>query len=149
MAWQWEWSWASRPLGQPWQSLAMVVDFYKRTWKPDATDVENVRASKWFVALWGVLAMLFAMFAGQVDNLIQAGNILGSIFYGPMLGVFLVGFFMKRARGTPVFIATLLAQALVVAVWLGSDIGFLWYNVIGCAAVAVFTLVGQFLSRRA
>lgn len=125
----------------------MVVDFYKRTWKPDATDVQGVRASKLFVIFWGVLAMLFAMFAGQVDNLIQAGNILGSIFYGPMLGVFLVGFFMKRARGTPVFIATLLAQALVVAVWLGSDIGFLWYNVIGCAAVALFTLLGQAVVR--
>ncbi len=125
----------------------MVVDFYKRTWKPGTTDLQSVRASKAFIVFWGVLAMLFAMFAGQVDNLIQAGNILGSIFYGPMLGVFLVGFFMKRARGTPVFIAALLAQALVVGVWLGSDIGFLWYNVIGCVAVALFTAVGQLFSR--
>lgn len=124
----------------------MVVDFYRRTWRPQATDADGVKAGKYFTAMWGGLAMLFAMFAGQVDNLIQAGNILGSIFYGPMLGVFLVGFFFKSTRGTPVFIATLLAQGLVIATWLGSDIGYLWYNVIGCVAVAVFSLVLQCFS---
>ncbi len=118
-----------------------VVDFYKRTWKPKATDVESVRAGKVFTVMWGVVAMVFAAFASQVDNLIQAVNILGSIFYGPMLGVFLVGFFFKAARGTPVFIAVVLAQAVVIVTWLASDIGFLWYNVIGCAGVALFTAV--------
>ncbi len=124
-----------------------VVDFYRRSWRPGATEAEGVRAGKYFTVFWGGLAMLFAMFAGQVDNLIQAGNILGSIFYGPMLGVFLVGFFFRATRGTPVFVATLLAQALVVATWLGSDIGYLWYNVIGCVAVAAFALLFQRLSR--
>ncbi len=125
----------------------MVVDFYRRTWRPEATDADGVRASRYFVAMWGVLAMLFAMFAGQVDNLVVAGNILGSIFYGPMLGVFLVGFFMRTASGTPVFIATVLSQALVITVWLTSDIGFLWYNVIGCAGVTVLTYAAQQLRR--
>ncbi|MFO0598005.1 MAG: sodium:solute symporter [Myxococcaceae bacterium] len=120
-----------------------VVDFYRRTWNPAATDAQRVRAGRWFTVAWGAMAMAFAMFASQVDNLIQAVNILGSIFYGPMLGVFLVGFFSKSARGTPVFIATLLAQAVVVVTWLASDIGFLWYNVIGCAGVALFTAVLQ------
>lgn len=118
-----------------------VVDFYRRTWKPKATDVESVRAGKVFTVMWGVVAMAFAAFASQVDNLIQAVNILGSIFYGPMLGVFLVGFFFKAARGTPVFLAVVLAQAVVIVTWLASDIGFLWYNVIGCAGVALFTAV--------
>jgi SSS family solute:Na+ symporter len=85
--------------------------------------------------------MLFSAFASMLDNLIQAVNILGSIFYGPTLGVFLVGFFFKAARGTPVFIAVALAQAVVIVTWLASDIGFLWYNVIGCAGVALFTAV--------
>jgi solute:Na+ symporter, SSS family len=116
-----------------------VVDFYRRSWKRTATDQEGVRAGKWFTVGWGVIAIGFALFASQVDNLIQAVNILGSIFYGPMLGVFLVGFFFKSARGTPVFIAALLAQAAVIATWLASDIGFLWYNVIGCAGVVLFT----------
>jgi Na+/proline symporter len=123
-----------------------VVDFYKRSFKPAATDDERVRAGKLFTIGWGALAMAFAMFASQLDNLIQAVNILGSIFYGPMLGVFLVGFFFAKARGTPVFIATLLAQAAVIATFLASEIGFLWYNVIGCLGVVVFTGAIQLLS---
>jgi solute:Na+ symporter, SSS family len=122
-----------------------VVDFYKRSYRPKATDAEGVLAGKRFTVMWGVLAIGFAIFASQLDNLIQAVNILGSIFYGPMLGVFLVGFFFKKARGTPVFLATLLAQATVLATFFASDIGFLWYNVIGCAGVAIFTLVFQLL----
>ncbi|MFT3708626.1 MAG: sodium:solute symporter [Archangium sp.] len=124
-----------------------VVDFYRRSWRPKTTDEQGVRAGKWFTVMWGVLAVAFAIFASQIDNLIQAVNILGSIFYGPMLGVFLVGFFYKAARGTPVFIATLIAQAIVIVTWLASDIGFLWYNVIGCAGVAVFTLLLQRIPR--
>lgn len=120
-----------------------VVDFYKRSVEPELSDEKGVTVARLFTIGWGVLAVLFATFAAQLDNLIQAVNILGSIFYGPMLGVFLVGFFYKAARGTPVFVATLLAQALVVAVWLGSDIGFLWYNVIGCTAVMLLTFVLQ------
>ena len=120
-----------------------VVDFYRRTWNPRATDAEGVRAGKLFTVMWGMLAVAFAIFASQLDNLIQAVNILGSIFYGPMLGVFLVGFFFKKARGTPVFLATLAAQAAVLATFFASDIGFLWYNVIGCAGVALFTLIFQ------
>lgn len=116
-----------------------VVDFYRRSWKRDATDAQGVRAGKWFTVAWGVIAIGFALSASQIDNLIQAVNILGSIFYGPMLGVFLVGFFFKSARGTPVFVAALLAQAAVIVTWLTSDIGFLWYNVIGCAGVVLFT----------
>ncbi len=118
-----------------------VVDFYKRSIDPTLADDKGVRVARWFTVGWGALAVAFAVFASQLDNLIQATNILGSIFYGPMLGVFLVGFFLPKVRGTPVFIATLLAQAAVVATWLGSDIGFLWYNVIGCAGVVLMSLV--------
>jgi hypothetical protein len=98
--------------------------------------------TRWFTVLWGLVAVGFAVVAGQLDNLIQATNILGSVFYGPMLGVFLVGFFFRSVRGSPVFWATLAAQATVLAVFAFSDIGFLWYNVIGCAVVVV--LAGAF-----
>jgi Na+/proline symporter len=118
-----------------------VVDFYKRSFKPAASDAHYLFAAKLFTVLWGAVAVLFAAFASLVDNLIQAVNILGSIFYGPMMGVFLVGFFLKRVRATPVFVATLAAQALVVLVFLFSKIGFLWYNVIGCAAVVIVALL--------
>ncbi len=120
-----------------------VVDFYRVTIRPGQDDAHYLRAGRGFVVLWGVVAIAFALFATQVDNLIQAVNILGSIFYGPMLGAFLVGFFVKRVRGTAVFVGVLVAQACVVVTWLGSSIGFLWYNVIGCGAVVVVALATQ------
>ena len=122
-----------------------VVDFYRRSIKPEASDAHYLRAAKVFTVLWGALAVGFAAFASLFDNLIQAVNILGSIFYGPTLGVFLVGFFCRQVRGTPVFVALVLGQALVIATFLFSSIGFLWYNVIGCLAVVVLALVGNAL----
>jgi SSS family transporter len=120
-----------------------VVDFYKRSFKPQASEAHYLRAGKLFTVLWGGVAILFAMFASMIDNLIQAVNILGSIFYGTILGVFLAGFFVKRVRGTPVFIAAIVSQAAVVAVFALTSIGFLWYNVIGCALVLAVALAIQ------
>jgi Na+/proline symporter len=121
-----------------------TVDFYRRTVKPAASNDHYLFAAKLFTVFWGIVAVLFAAFASLLDNLIQAVNILGSIFYGPMLGVFLVGFFMRRVRGTSVFWATILAQLAVIVVFLCSKIGFLWYNVIGCAAVIAISRVLNF-----
>jgi Na+/proline symporter len=118
-----------------------VVDFYKRSLRPDASDAHYLRASQLFTAAWGVLAVIFAALASLVDNLIQAVNILGSLFYGTILGLFLVAFFSRRARATAVFLAALLSEAAVIAVWLATDIGFLWFNVIGCALVVGLTWV--------
>jgi Na+/proline symporter len=112
-----------------------VIDFYKRLYKPEGTEADYLFAAKGFTVFWGAAAVAFAVFASQLDNLIQAVNILGSIFYGPMLGVFLVGFFLKWVKGTAAFWATVVAQAVVVAVFAASSIGYLWYNVIGCAVV--------------
>jgi Na+/proline symporter len=120
-----------------------VVDFYRVRVERD--DPHYLVAARWFTLGWSVLAVAFAAFASLLENLIQAVNILGSIFYGPMLGVFLVGFFVKPVRGTPVFLATLVAQAAVIAVFALSSIGFLWYNVIGCATVIGVSLVLQSL----
>jgi SSS family transporter len=117
-----------------------VVDFYKRSVRPDLDDAGALRAARWFTVGWGLVAVAFAAFASLFDNLIQAVNILGSIFYGPTLGVFLVAFFLPRVRATPVFWSTVVAQALVIAVFATTSIGFLWYNVIGCAAVVVLSL---------
>lgn len=125
-----------------------VVDFYRRSIRPVASDDHYLLAAKLFTVMWGALAVLFATFASLLDNLIQAVNILGSIFYGPTLGVFLVGFFLRRVRGTPVFAALLSGQLLVLLTFWLSSIGFLWYNVIGCAAVvAVAVLLDALLYR--
>jgi SSS family transporter len=116
-------------------STTTAIDFYKRLYKPQGTEAELLFAAKGFTVFWGAAAVAFAVFASQLDNLIQAVNILGSIFYGPMLGVFLVGFFVKGVKGTAAFWATVVAQGVVVAVFAASSIGYLWYNVIGCAVV--------------
>jgi Na+/proline symporter len=123
-----------------------LIDFYRRSVRPEASDAHYLRAAKLFTAGWGVLSIVFALGASMVDNLIQAVNILGSLFYGPILGVFLVAFFMPRARSTPVFVAMLVGEAIVFATWLGTGVGFLWFNVIGCAAVLIVAAAG---SRRA
>ncbi|MCU1279266.1 MAG: solute/sodium symporter family protein, partial [bacterium] len=125
-----------------------VVDFYKRSVKPAADDAHYLRVAKLFTIVWGAIAVGFALGASLFENLIQAVNILGSIFYGPMLGVFLVGFFTRRVGGTTAFVAVVAAEAAVVSVWLGSSIGFLWYNVVGCAVVAVVSMLGARISPR-
>lgn len=117
-----------------------VVDFYKRSFRPTAPDRHYVRVAKLFTAGWGVLAVLFAAFASMLDNLIQAVNLLGSLFYGAILGLFLVAFFLKRVRATPVFVAALLSEAMVIGAWWTTNIGFLWFNVIGCALVLALSL---------
>ncbi|HXJ19310.1 MAG TPA: sodium:solute symporter [Polyangia bacterium] len=118
-----------------------VVDFYRRSLRPNESDAHYVRVARACTGAWGALAVLFAVFAALLDNLIQAVNILGSLFYGTILGIFLMAFFSRRVRGTPVFVAALLSQALVVVVWLTTSIGFLWFNVIGCAAVLILSQV--------
>ena len=91
-------------------------------------------ASKWFTAFWGLVAIGFALFAHLAENLIQAVNILGSIFYGVVLGLFLVAFFLRRVGGTAVFWARACRPGLVFALYFELSISYLWYNVIGCAA---------------
>jgi hypothetical protein len=111
-----------------------VVDFY-RPRHPGATDRQTLLVARLSTAAWGVLAVGFAAFASLLDNLIQAVNILGSLFYGPMLGVFLVGFFLSRVHARAAFWATLVGEVAVLAAAAFGRIGFLWYNVLGCALV--------------
>ena len=125
-----------------------VVDIYRHVVKRDATDAHYVTASKWFTALWGFVAIGFALFAQLAENLIQATNIVGSIFYGVVLGMFLVAFFLKKISGTAVFWAALAAQAMVFTFYFTLSISYLWYNVIGCAACMLFSVIIQtFLPR--
>ncbi|HET6245689.1 MAG: sodium:solute symporter [Bacteroidetes bacterium] len=118
-----------------------VIDIYKRRINPSGSDKHYLSASKWFTVFWGLIAILFATFASLVDNLIQAVNILGSIFYGTILGIFLSAFYIKIIKSKEVFIAAIITQVTVILLYLYSDIGFLWYNVIGCALVIGLALV--------
>lgn len=129
-----------------------TVDLYKRSIKKGASDKHYLISSKLFTAFWGLGAIFFATYASLFENLIQAVNLLGSLFYGTILGIFLVAFFMKWVKGQAVFIAALLSQALVLFVHFSNgdvmdsnfwDIGFLWYNPIGCLAVMLFAALIQ------
>ncbi len=129
-----------------------TVDLYKRSIRKEASDAHYVNSSKIFTAFWGLGAILFATYASLFENLIQAVNLLGSLFYGTILGIFVVGFFIKWIEGQAVFLAALLSQALILVVHFFNgkglfgmhwDIGFLWYNAIGCLSVVLFGLLLQ------
>jgi SSS family solute:Na+ symporter len=125
-----------------------VVDFYRPSLRPRAPDAHYVTVARLFTVGWGVLAILFATFASLLDNLIQAVNILGSLFYGTILGIFLVAFFLRRVRGTVVCAAAVVSELLVVLVFLRTSISFLWYNVLGCAAVLLLSAAADYVWRR-
>ena len=105
---------------------------------------QQVVATKWATVVFGILALGFAAVFSLFENLIQAVNILGSLFYGTILGIFLVAFFLKRVGGTAVFIAALVAQAIILYIhFSGIQIAFLWYNLIAPAIVVVLAVVLQ------
>lgn len=125
-----------------------VIDIYKRTIRPDESASHYVNASMVATLLWGILAILFATFGTLFENLIQLVNIIGSIFYGTILGVFLVAFYIRRIGANAVFYAALIAEAIVLIMYFTMDIGFLWFNVIGCAGVVIVGLLIQMILDR-
>jgi Na+/proline symporter len=124
-----------------------TLDLYRRIRKQTHSAESDLWISKLFTAGWGVVAVSFASFASLLDNLIEAVNILGSIFYGTVLGIFLVAFFIRHVQATAVLIAALIAQATVITLYLTSEIGFLWFNVIGSGVVVVLSLLLQLFVR--
>jgi hypothetical protein len=120
-----------------------TVDLYRPLVAHRAGDAHYVGATRWFTVMWGAVAVGFALFASLAENLIQAVNIVASIFYGVVLGLFLVAFFLRRVQGTAVFWAAIAAQLVVFALFATLDISYLWYNLIGCAACVGFSLVLQ------
>jgi SSS family solute:Na+ symporter len=129
-----------------------TIDLW-RAFRPLAAhdEARNVRNAKWFTAFWGFFAIGFALFVSFAENLIEALNIVASIFYPALLGVFIVAFFLKKIGGTAVFWAAIATQAVVLAlffagkVWPAREIGYLWLNPIGVAACVGFSLLFQSL----
>ena len=122
---------------------ATTVDFYRHVIKRDADDAHYLAASKWFTVLWGLISISFALSATLAENLIQAVNIIGSIFYPVMLGLFVTGFFLRRVGGTAIFLGALVAQVLVIALYFNLNISYLWFNLIGCVACVLTSLIIQ------
>lgn len=135
-----------------------VIDIYRRSIVKDKSDRHYLQASKLFTILWGGIALIFAASANLFENLIQAVNIIGSLFYGAILGVFLVAFFMKWIRGNAVFIGALVGEFMVIIIfmlnWFGYEfdlfgrtikveIAYLWLNLIGCVLVMLISALLQ------
>ena len=127
-----------------------MVDFHKRFAKKEQTGEEEYRMSKWYTLGWGIFCIIVAMFTYNIGNsLIEAVNVLGSLFYGVILGVFLVAFFIKKIKsGDVVFWAALLTEVLVLTIFILTKVGvfkmgFLWLNPIGAFGVILFSLLLQ------
>ena len=121
-----------------------AIDLYKRNARKDKSEVHYVKASKWFTLAWGMIAISVACIANLFDNLIQLVNIIGSIFYGNVLGIFLLAFFIKFVKGNAVFVAALITQALIIGVFLLDWLPYLWLNLVGCALVMGIAIIIQF-----
>ncbi len=109
-----------------------VIDIYKRLVRRNAPDRHYVRVSKAATVFWGLYAIAFAQFANHLGSLIEAVNIMGSLFYGTILGIFLIAFYFKRIGGNATFIAAVVAELTVLACYFFTKIPYLWFNVIGC-----------------
>lgn len=120
-----------------------VVDLYKRN-RNNLSETHYVNVSKFFTLFWGIIAILFASFGSLYENLIQLVNIIGSIFYGTILGVFVVAIFLKRIKGQAIFYAALISEALIIYIFYLDILGYLWLNVIGTILTILLGYLLQF-----
>jgi len=127
-----------------------IVDIHRTFARPGTDDAKELRISKRYTLMWGVFCILVAELATDMGSLIEAVNILGSWFYGVMLGIFLVAFYLKQVGGDAVFRAAILGEAVVILLYAYTDMAWLWLNAIGAVAVVAAALVIQpLLARRA
>ncbi|MFD1769244.1 sodium:solute symporter [Sphingobacterium suaedae] len=126
-------------------SSTTVVDIYKRFINKKASDRGYLNASRLFTLFWGIITLLVALYASRLGNLLEAVNILGSLFYGTILGIFLVAFYVRKIRGKAVFWAALLSEIIVFAIWKADVMAYLWLNLAGCVCVVVLGSVLQVL----
>ena len=119
------------------------IDLYGRNQKEDKGEEHMVKMTKWFTLGWGIIAIIIACFADLAENLIQLVNIIGSIFYGNVLGIFLLAFFFKYIKGNAVFVGALITQAIVVIGWWLDWMPYLWLNLFGCVLVIIIANILQ------
>lgn len=125
-----------------------VVDIYRRSLRPGRTDDHYVTLSKYFTAGWAVVAMIFASLANQAENLIQFVNIIGSLFYGTILGIFLCAFYIKFVKSEAVLLAAIVAEFVILLLYKFTDVAFLLYNIVGCVVVVLLALMFQVMVNR-
>jgi solute:Na+ symporter, SSS family len=134
----------------------MSIDIYKRNLKVEKSDKHYVNATKFFTLLWGIIAILFACLSSLFDNLIQLVNIVGSVFYGTVLGIFLVGFYIKYVKADAIFVAGCISQATVIFIYYfaihiqpaDGKLSYLWLNFIGALLTILLALMIQLYLRK-
>jgi Na+/proline symporter len=122
-----------------------AIDIYKRNVKGPKSDKHFVNATKYFTLLWGIVAISFACLGTLFENLIQLVNIVGSIFYGTVLGIFLVGFYIKYIKAQAIFYSALVSQLLIFYIYYLDVVSFLWLNFIGASLTVLLSYVSQLL----
>lgn len=121
-----------------------VVDFHKKFFAKRESDLDDYRVAHWYTLAWGILCIVIAMFAQNIGNsLIEAVNILGSLFYGVILGIFLVAFWIRHVKANAVFYGSVIAELLVIWIYRMDVISFLWLNVIGAILVILLSMLLQ------
>lgn len=120
-----------------------AVDIYKRLINKNASDEQYMLFSRWSTIAWGLLSVAMALYAGKMGNLIEAVNILGSLFYGTILGIFVVAFYFKQVKGNAVFFAAVLTEMVVCVAYYLNLIAYLWLNVLGCVLLVLLALLIQ------
>jgi SSS family transporter len=138
-------SWSTKASELNSLAATSINDIYRRSLVKDRDDTHYFRASRLATVFWGIFIMIFATYVKLPDNLIQAVNMIGSIFYGTMLGIFFTAFFLKTVRGKAVFWAALVSQGVVLYMffWVDKD-AYLWYNPLGCGLVMGLSLILQY-----
>jgi solute:Na+ symporter, SSS family len=122
-----------------------TIDIYKRMFKTSATDKHYVFISRLNTLMWGIFAIAVAQFATAMGSLIEAVNVLGSLFYGTILGIFLTAFFVRKAIGNAVFVAAIASEIIVLLLYFFDMTAFLWLNLIGCLQVMVLSILFSLL----
>ena len=124
-------------------STTTVIDLYKRNHVVKKSDNHYLKASKWFTVMWGIIAIIFASIGRLFENLIELVNLIGSLFYGTVLGIFIVAFFFKKIKGNEVFYSACLSQILIFFIYGYFEIGYLWLNFIGAIMTIIFSNISK------
>ncbi|HCQ13545.1 sodium:solute symporter [Flavobacterium sp.] len=125
-----------------------TIDIYKRNRKKEESEKHYVNATKFFTLLWGIIAILFACVGTLFENLIQLVNIVGSIFYGTVLGIFLVGFYIKYVKAQAIFWSAVVSQLTIFYIYYLDVVSFLWLNFIGALLTVILSILSQFFLGR-
>jgi SSS family solute:Na+ symporter len=137
-------SWSSIAAALHALASCTMIDFHKRFTKKAATPLQEYRWSQAYVLIWGIFSVIVALFSYNLGNsLVEAVNILGSWFYGTILGIFLVALYLKRVGGHAVFAGAIIAEIIVIGVYYLDFLSFLWLNLVGAVAVVVFSFIVQ------